>query len=120
MDCTCFSKNKENLDTNSRIVSGSKKKPNMSPRKDKRHGSEDRQKTGARERNVKHPNGEEHSRVAKGNGIKKIEYGLCIVLVTVAIVTTLADDLSGIGVANDSLLPVYGKILWNSVKAMCY
>lgn len=34
----------------------------------KRKGSEDRQKSGDRERNVGHPNGEEHSRVPKGSG----------------------------------------------------
>ena len=34
--------------------------------KPKGHGQ--RQPTGDRERNVKHPNGEEHSRIPKGNG----------------------------------------------------
>lgn len=48
-----------------------KDKPNFTPRKDKRHGSEKRQPSGERERNVAHPNGEEHSRVPKGNGIKR-------------------------------------------------
>ncbi|MBQ2614705.1 MAG: hypothetical protein IJB80_05205 [Clostridia bacterium] len=36
-------------------------------RKDKRHGNENRQPQGSRERNVGHPNGEEHSRTPKGN-----------------------------------------------------
>ena len=43
-----------------------KLKPNFTPRKDKRHGSENRQPSGDRERNVGHPGGEEHSRVPKG------------------------------------------------------
>ena len=42
-------------------------KPGFVPRKDKRHGSEERQPSGDRERNVGHPDGEEHSRVPKGN-----------------------------------------------------
>ena len=41
------------------------------PRKSPRKGSENRQPTGARERNVGHPNGEEHSRVPKGNRVRK-------------------------------------------------
>ncbi len=36
--------------------------------KDKRHGSERRQPSGQRQRNIGHRNGEEHSRVPKGNG----------------------------------------------------
>ena len=47
------------------------KRPNFQPRKDKKKGSESRQPTGDRERNVAHPNGEEHSRVPKGNGVRK-------------------------------------------------
>lgn len=38
------------------------------PRKDKRKGANSRQKSGSRERNVGHKNGEEHSRVPKGKG----------------------------------------------------
>ena len=45
----------------------SRKKENKGPRKDPRKGSENRQQSGARERNVGHQNGEEHSRVPKGN-----------------------------------------------------
>ena len=41
-------------------------------RKDSKKGSENRQKSGDRERNVAHPNGEEHSRVPKGNGVKHL------------------------------------------------
>lgn len=45
----------------------SSKSKGFSPRKDKRYGSDNRQPQGSRERNVGHPNGEEHSRNAKGN-----------------------------------------------------
>ena len=42
-------------------------------RKDKRKGSENRQPSGLRERNVGHQNGEEHSRNAKGTKVRKNE-----------------------------------------------
>ena len=45
---------------------------NWTPRKDSKKGSENRQKSGDHERNVAHPNGEEHSRVPKGNGVKHL------------------------------------------------
>jgi hypothetical protein len=44
----------------------SKSKGSGNPRKDPRKGSGKRQPTRDRERNVGHPNGEEHSRVPKG------------------------------------------------------
>ncbi len=44
-----------------------KRKPNFVRRNPRRHGAENRQPGGERERNIGHPNGEEHSRVAKGN-----------------------------------------------------
>ena len=51
-----------------------KQKPNFTPNPNKRHGSEKRQPSGSRERNVGHPDGEEHSRVPKGNnGIRRSE-----------------------------------------------
>lgn len=40
-------------------------KPNFTPRKDSRKGSQNRQPTGERERNVGHPDAEEHSRTSK-------------------------------------------------------
>ena len=49
----------------------SKKGGDWKPRKDSRKGSENRQPAGARECNKAHPNGEEHSRVPKGNGLKR-------------------------------------------------
>lgn len=50
----------------------SSKSNGFTPRKDKRHGSEERQPTGSRERNVGHPKWEEHSRNAKGNRGPKV------------------------------------------------
>ena len=44
----------------------------FTPRKDKRRGSDERKPQGSRERNVAHPNGEEHSRTAKGNRGPKV------------------------------------------------
>ena len=51
----------------SMLIAGIAKKPNFTPRKDPRKGSENRQPSGARERNKAHPDSEEHSRVPKGN-----------------------------------------------------
>ena len=58
------------FDNKDNIILSKKAKPNFTSKKDQgnsRKGSEDRQKTGARERNVGHKEGEEHSRVPKGN-----------------------------------------------------
>ena len=57
------------------IIASGTKRPNFTPRKDPRKGSDSRQPTGDRERNKAHPDGEEHSRVPKGNntGRKKFE-----------------------------------------------
>lgn len=53
------------------------KKPNWNPNANKRKGSENRQPSGDRERNVGHPDGEEHSRTPKGstkpNNVKRFE-----------------------------------------------
>ena len=95
-----------------------KEKPNMTPRKDKRHGSEKRQPTGERERNVAHPNGEEHSRVAKGNGIRKIVAAGVLVGATVVTFGIVADDITGIGVANDVMLAPTTIIWWDAAKTV--
>ena len=88
----------------------------------KRHGSENRQPSGARERNVGHPDGEEHSRKAKGNrGIRHSEVeaqgsdnynwgdklaGVGMALAGVAVVVALVvDDASGFGVADNAAVP---------------
>ena len=64
----------ESYSSNETITAKTKTKPKFEPRKDPRKGSEDRKPTGDRERNVGHPNGEEHSRVPKGTpGVRKIE-----------------------------------------------
>ena len=86
---------------------------NFKPRKDKRHGSEDRQKTGDRERNVKHPNGEEHSRVPKGNGLKRAIAVGGIVVGVVVFAVLVVDDATGGGVADDVVLPVIAKVIWD-------
>ena len=57
------------------VFASKKEKPNFKPNPNKRKGSENRQPTNERERNVGHQNGEEHSRVPKGNrGVKKFEF----------------------------------------------
>lgn len=89
-------------------------KPNFTPRKDKRKGSENRQKTGDRERNVAHPNGEEHSRVPKGNnGINRITSIGVLVITTVGIIILTGDDAFGI-VADDALIVPLASIWWDS------
>ncbi|MBQ4544943.1 MAG: hypothetical protein II996_05175, partial [Oscillospiraceae bacterium] len=50
------------------ILYSKKEKPNFTRNPNKRKGSENRQPLGIRERNVGHPESEEHSRVAKGTG----------------------------------------------------
>ena len=58
-------------------------------------GSENRVKSGARERNVVHPNGEEHSRVPKGNkGIRRIEASLTLTSISAAIIFIVANDVT--------------------------
>ena len=94
----------------SRIVLRSKK----GPRKDPRKGSDKRRPSGSRERNVGHPNGEEHSRVPKGNGLRRVAAGLTIAGVIIVGVVLVADDLTGVGTADDAILPVLGKILWDA------
>lgn len=53
---------------NQNILYSKKEKPNFIPNPNKRKGSENRQPSGSRELNVRHPDGEEHSRVPKGSG----------------------------------------------------
>ena len=91
------------------------------PRKDPRKGADTRRKTGARERNVAHPNGEEHSRVAKGNGrnIKRVSVtdvfasiGV-LVVASIGIAVVCADDVTLIGIANDAAIAPLIKIVWD-------
>lgn len=90
-------------------------------------GSDNRQKTGTRERNVAHPNGEEHSRVPKGNrsGFKRIEMNpialdtekllpiTIITVTTVFIVVLIADDATGIGIGDNCLLTPAFALWWD-------
>ena len=104
-------------DSDVNILTKVKNKPNMVPRKDKRHGSENRTKSGLRERNVAHPNGEEHSRVPKGNSPKRIEAGIGLVTATIVIVALVADVFSGVGTANDVALIPATSIWWDYALA---
>ena len=98
------------------------KKKEFVPRKDKRKGSENRQPTGSRERNVGHPDGEEHSIKPKGNrGVRHSEMqgqeangfnwgsalgGVGVVIAGVALVAVLVvDDASGIGAVDNAGIP---------------
>ncbi len=109
----------------------------MIPNPNKRKGSENRQPTGDRERNVGHPNGEEHSRVPKGNrGVRRIDgFGeialeiptletptigdsVGLVVVTVLIVGVVLDDASGVGVVDDALLIPLGLLWWDHATAV--
>ena len=85
------------------------------PRKDKRKGSENRQPTNNRERNVGHPNGEEHSRVAKGTGgIKRSE---TIDIMEYLPKITIGMDWSQVqvpGVPDTGDKPIYEKI-WDDI-----
>ena len=87
----------------------------FTPRKDPRKGSENRQKSGDRERNVAHPDGEEHSRVAKGsNGfVKKAVAGVSIAALSIAVVYLVANDVTGVGAADDAMIPVFSKAIWD-------
>ena len=85
----------------------------MRSRKDKKRGSEKRQPTGARERNVAHPNGEEHSRVPKGNQRTKYETFLDLVGVTFALSALAFDDFTGVGTVDDELIISTLTIWWD-------
>ena len=81
-------------------------------RKDKRKGSEKRQKTGERERNVGHPDSEEHSRKPKGTGgIRKVNVSgiaktATTIIATAGVIIVLADDVTGVGAFDDFAIPV--------------
>ena len=85
--------------------------------KDKKKGSENRGKSGARERNVAHPNGEEHSRVPKGNkGIRRIEASLTLASISAAIIFIVANDVTVVGIADDEMLPEYVELWWDTAQ----
>lgn len=104
---------------------GSKKGGDWKPRKDSRKGSENRQPTGARECNKAHPNGEEHSRVPKRNGLKrydpitlkKILATEVIIISAVFIVYLVANDVTGVGVIDDAAIIPVAIIIWEADQA---
>ncbi len=95
-----------------------KSKPNMRPQKDKRKGSEDRQKTGDRERNVGHPNGEEHSRVPKGSGRRKYILIGVIAVTSIALAALVIDDVSIVGIADDVFIPPVAVLWWEAIEKL--
>ena len=98
---------------------------NWTTRKDSKKGSENRQKSGDRERNVAHPNGEEHSRGPKGNGVKHLtetpfeermgNFGICLAC-AVAVIYLVGNDVTGAGVADDVALVPTIALLWDSAS----
>ena len=123
--------NKYYVESNKYYVESSKNNKNTkgdsnwTPRKDSKKGSENRQKSGDRERNVAHPNGEEHSRVPKGNGIKHLtetpfeermgNFGICLAC-AVAVIYLVGNDVTGAGVADDVALVPTIALLWDSAS----
>ena len=123
--------NKYYVESNKYYVESSKNNKNTkgdsnwTPRKDSKKGSENRQKSGNRERNVAHPNGEEHSRVPKGNGIKHLtetpfeermgNFGICLAC-AVAVIYLVGNDVTGAGVADDVALVPTIALLWDSAS----
>ena len=108
------------------VVGRGKKNQNFTSRKDKRHGSENRQKSGNRERNIGHQNGEEHSRVPKGNygSTKRMAFTNDIVplsfqntveiaLIALAIGFVVANDVTVGGIADDVILGQMVRVLWD-------
>lgn len=97
----------------------------MATRKNSKKGSANRQKSGDRERNVAHPNGEEHSRVPKGNGVKHLtetpfeermgNFGICLAC-AVAVIYLVGNDVTGAGVADDVALVPTIALLWDSAS----
>ena len=123
--------NKYYVESNKYYVESSKNNKNTkgdsnwTPRKNSKKGSENRQKSGDRERNVAHPNGEEHSRVPKGNGVKHLtetpfeermgNFGICLAC-AVAVIYLVGNDVTGAGVADDVALVPTIALLWDSAS----
>ena len=103
------------------LMSVSTKRSTFIPRKDKRKGSDKRQPSGERERNVGHPNGEEHSRVPKGNrGVRKTEALVGIIATTAVIAVIVLDDITVVGVANDVMLAPTTVIWWDYATVLAH
>ena len=109
----------ENNTLSSSGTRGRGNKNNNKKRKDSRKGSEKRQKSGSRERNVAHPNGEEHSRVPKGTyHFAKPDPFVGMAIATVSIVYIVSNDVTGVGVADDPLLVPFGALFWDSAAQL--
>ena len=61
-----------------------------------------------------HPNGEEHSRVPKGNRVHRMAAALIIVGSATVIVALAVDDITGVGTADDALILVLSKVIWDT------
>ena len=96
-------------------------KNNNNKRKDSRKGSEKRQKSGSRERNVAHPNGEEHSRVPKGTyHFVEPDPIVGVAIATVCIVYLVSNNVTGVGVADDPLLVPATALFWDSASQLIF
>lgn len=96
----------------------SNKSNGFTSRKDKRHGSKDRQQQGNRERNVGHPNGEEHSRNAKGNRGPKVKRSDVVKNVGKGLVVTGGTAAVGyVAYRGLRMLPSLVPALWWTIPA---
>lgn len=101
------------------------KNSNFTPRKDKRKKSDLHQKTGLRERNIGHPDAEEHGRRSKGNITPKgngshrsitmdndIIPALGIITISIIVIILIVDDTTILGVFDDLfVLPLIGLLI---------
>ena len=126
-------------DDDTSVIAGRQKKVK---RKDDRHGNDQRSQTGARERNVGHPNGEEYSRRAKGNrGVRRsmghpdipepifsipkmnlegnwcnvIEGGALAIGGVIVLAIVVLDDATVVGCADDAAIPILGELIRKGV-----
>lgn len=96
----------------------SSKSGGFTPRKDKRHGNERRQPQGSRERNIGHPNGEEHSRTPKGNRGPRIKRSEVIKNVGKGLVVTGGSAAAGYLIYRGvRMLPSLVPALWWTIPA---
>ena len=96
----------------------SNKANGFTPRKDKRRGSDDRKPQGSRERNVGHPNGEEHSRTPKGNRGLKINRSSVINNIGKGLATVGASAAAGYIIYRGvRILPSLVPPLWWTIPA---
>ena len=90
----------------------------FSPRKDKRNGSNKRQPQDSRERNVGHPNGEEHSRNAKGNRGPKVNRNTVIENVGKGLAVVGGSAAAGYAIYRGlRMLPSLAPPLWWTIPA---